>query len=96
MRKTLIQCGRAAANTKNTYLNSLYRKISSRRPKNVATTAVGRTILETCYYMIRDNTPYHELGADYFSKRNRTDIMKRSVKRLESLGFAVSITDNIA
>jgi hypothetical protein len=92
----VIQCGRAAANTKNTYLNSLYRKISARRPKNVATVAVARTILEICYYMIRDNTPFHELGADYFNNRNRTDIMKRSVKRLESLGFNVSITDNIA
>jgi hypothetical protein len=43
--------------------------------------------------MIRDNTPYEDLGADYFTERNRCDIMKRSVKRIESLGFTVTVED---
>jgi hypothetical protein len=71
----------------------MYKRIASRRGANVAHVAVARTILETCYYMIRDNMPYKDLGADYFTERNRTDIMKRGVKRLESLGFIVTIED---
>jgi transposase len=93
LRKTMAQCGRAAANSKNTYLNSMYRRIAARRGKNVACLAVGRAILEICYYMIRDNTRYRDLGADYFLKRNREDIMRRSKKRIESLGFKVTVED---
>jgi transposase len=93
LKKTLVQCGRAAANTKNTYLNSMYRRIAARRGKNVACVAVARTILEICYYMIRDNTSFKELGPGYFDEQNRANIMKRSVKRLESLGFKVSVED---
>ena len=89
----MAQCGRAAANSKNTYLNSMYRRIAARRGKNVACLAVGRAILEICYYMIRDNTRYRDLGADYFLKRNREDIMRRSKKRIESLGFKVTVED---
>jgi transposase len=93
LKKTLVQCGRAAANTKNTYLNSMYRRIAARRGKNIACMAVARTILEICYYMIRDDTKFKELGSDYFDEQNRANIMKRSIKRLESLGFKVSIED---
>lgn len=93
LKKTLAQCGRSAANTKNTYLNSLYKRIAARRGKSVATIAVARTILEICYYMIRDGTRYQDLGADYFTEKNREHIMKRSVKRLESLGYMIIVED---
>jgi transposase len=93
LRKTLVQCGRAAANSKNTYLNSMYRRIAARRGKNIACVAVGRTILEICYYMIRDKTSYSDLGADYFLEQNAKSIIKRSIRRIESLGFEVSIRE---
>jgi transposase len=93
LKKTLVQCARAASNSKNTYLNSLYRRIAARRGKNIACVAVARTILEICYYMIRDDTHFNDLGADYFTERNRAEIMKRSVKRLESLGYVVTVAD---
>jgi hypothetical protein len=71
----------------------MYRRIAARRGKNVACVAVARTILEICYHMIKDNTRFEELGPDYFDEQNRIAIMKRSVKRLESLGFKISIED---
>jgi hypothetical protein len=71
----------------------MYGRIASRRGRSIATVAVARKILEVCYYMIRDNTPYSDLGADYFTERNRADIAKRSVKKLQSLGFSVTIED---
>jgi hypothetical protein len=74
-------------------LNSLYRRIAARRGKNAAYEAVARTIPEINYHMIRDDTHFVELGADYFTERNREEIKKRSVKCLESLGYAVTIED---
>jgi transposase len=91
LKKTLIQCGRSAVNSKNTYLNSLYKRIASRRGAKRAIVAVGHAILTICYHMIKNKTDYHELGADYFTNRSKEDIVKRSVKRIESLGYLVQV-----
>jgi hypothetical protein len=41
--------------------------------------------------MIRDRSHYRDLGADYFSKLNKEDIVRRTIKRIESLGFKVTL-----
>lgn len=96
LKRKTVQCARAAANTKNTYLSSLYARVAARRGAKVAVVAVARTILEIIYHMIREGTTYEDLGADYFVQHNREDIMKRNKKRIESLGFKVTIEDAAA
>jgi len=91
LKKTLVQCGRAAANSKDTYLNAQYRKIAARRGGKRATVAVGHSILVICYHMIKNRTQFNDLGADYFQRRNEAVAIKQSLKRLEALGFSVSI-----
>ena len=91
LKKTLIRCGRSAANSKNTYLNSLYKRIAARRGAKKAVVAVGHAILVVCYHMIKNRSGYNELGADYFSNLNKADIVRRSVKRIEALGFRVQV-----
>jgi hypothetical protein len=71
IKKTVIQCGKSAGRSKNIYLNSMYRRIAARRGANRA--AVGHAILKICYYMIRDRSHYHELGADYFNNLNNVN-----------------------
>jgi hypothetical protein len=93
LKKTLVQCGKSASKNNKSYFNSMYGRIASRRGRSVAAVAVARKILEVCYCMIRDNTPYSDLGADCFTERNRADIAKGSVKKLQSLGFSVTIED---
>jgi hypothetical protein len=91
LKKTLVQCGRAAANSKGTYLNAQYRRISARRGANRAAVAVGHSIFVICYHMIKNRTQYHDLGADFFQNRNRESLIRQNVKRLESLGFTVTL-----
>ena len=40
---------------------------------------------------MRDGVAYHELGADYFVRRDRERTMRRSIKQLEALGYRVTI-----
>ena len=91
LKKTLVQCGRAAANSKDTYLNALFHRIASRRGAKRAAVAVGHAILVICYHMIQDRTHYHDLGPDYFQRRNKDALVRQNVKRLESLGYKVSL-----
>lgn len=93
LKKTLVQCGRAAANSKNTYLNALYHRIATRRGSKRAVVAVGHAILVICYHMIKNNSHYNELGADYFKERNKAVLVHQSVKRLAALGFEVSLKE---
>lgn len=93
LKKTLIQCGRAAANSKDTYLNALYHRITARRGAKRAVVAVGHAILIICYHMIKNRSHYNELGADFFQTRNRDTLIRQSVKRLETLGFTVSLEE---
>jgi hypothetical protein len=71
----------------------MYRRIAARRGANRAAVAVGHTILKICYYMIRDRSHYRDLGANYFNKLNKQDIVRRTVKRIESLGFKVTLEE---
>ena len=91
LKKTLVQCGRSAANSKNTYLSAQYHRIAARRGRNRAVVAVGHSILVICYHMIKNRTSYNDLGADFFKKRSEEAIVNQNVKRLESLGYRITI-----
>ena len=53
--------------------------------------AVEHSILVMAYHMIQRKEPYRELGNDYFDKRRPEVTAKRLVKRLEQLGYQVSL-----
>ena len=91
LKKTLVQCGRAAANSKDTYLNSQYRRIAARRGSKRATVAVGHTILVICYHMIKNRTKYNDLGADFFQRRSEEALVVQNIRRLEAMGYTVTV-----
>jgi hypothetical protein len=44
------------------------------------------------YHILQDELPYHDLGADYFTRRANPDrIAKRLVAQLERLGHTVTL-----
>jgi len=87
----LTQAAQAAAHTKNTYLAAQFHRLAGRRGKKKAIVAVAHSILVIAYYLIQRKEPYHELGGDYFDRRNPEAVSKRLVKRLEKLGYQVSL-----
>ncbi|MGC8605565.1 MAG: IS110 family transposase [Desulfomonilaceae bacterium] len=91
LRSTLTEAARAAAHTKGTYLSAQYHRIASRRGANRAAVAVGHSILVSVYHILRTGRSYRELGPDYFDQRRKNAIVNNMVKRLNSLGFKVTI-----
>jgi transposase len=91
LRAALNQAAHGAAHTKNTYLTAQYQRLAARRGKKKAIVAVMHSILVISYHLIQRNEPYRELGGDYFDKRKPEVTAKRLVKRLERLGFQVSL-----
>jgi transposase len=56
-----------------------------------AAVAVAHAIMKIAYHLLIHNEDYRDLGADYFEKRQQDFIVKQSVRRLENLGFTVTI-----
>jgi transposase len=87
----LTQAAWAASHTKNTYLSAQYHRLATRRGRKRAIVAVAHSILIIAYHLIKNQETYRELGGDYFDKRNPQTVAKRLVRRLESLGYSVTL-----
>jgi len=58
--------------------------------------AVGHTILVIVYQLLTDGTVYHDLGPQYFDGRERQQVERRLVRRLEALGNTVTLEPTAA
>jgi transposase len=96
LQRGLVLAARAAARTKHTYLRSLYHRLAARRGKGRAAVAVGRTILQAAYFMLKRGEAYHDLGEDYLDRMDRERTSRRLIKRLQALGFDVAVKDQTA
>ena len=56
-----------------------------------ATVAVAHSILVAAYWMLKRDEPYHDLGADWHSRRNDQAHTRRLIAQLEHLGHTVII-----
>ena len=54
--------------------------------------AVGHTLLTIIYHMLSERQPYADLGGNYFDEQDRQITQKRLVRRLEKLGYQVSVS----
>jgi transposase len=90
-RRTMIEGSWAASRTKNTYLSSLYHRLAPRRGKKKAIVAVAHSTTVIVFHVIKEQRPFVDLGADYFDKLNASHIKRHYIKRLERLGFKVTI-----
>jgi transposase len=96
LKAMLVQAAHTVARSKDNYLSAQFRRISRRRGKKRAAVAVARSILVIAYHLLRDGTEYVELGGDYFDKRNKQQLERRLVKRLEQLGHKVVLEPAMA
>jgi len=91
LKTILVQAAHGASRTQGTYLGAQYHRIAARRGRKRAIMAVAHSILVIGYHLVQRDEPYHELGADYFDRRNPETTARRLVQRLEPLGYQVAL-----
>jgi transposase len=91
LRAALVQAAHAAARTKGTYLSAQYHRLAARRGKKRAAVAVAHTIITIIYHLLRSGGTYRELGGNFFDERDREQIARRQVARLQRLGYRVTL-----
>lgn len=92
LRSMLAEVARAISHTKGNYLSVQFHRLARRLGKQKAVVAVSHSVLIIRYHRLRDHRPYSDLGADYFDQLDRQRLERHPVRRLEQLGFAVTLT----
>ncbi len=92
LRALLAEIVWGISHTKDNYLSAQYHRLARRIGKTKAIVAVSHTVAVNFYHMITKQVPYQELGANYFDTLDRERLTKHTVKRLEALGYEVTLT----
>jgi len=92
LKTTLVQCAKAAARKKASYLQAQFHRLRARRGAKKATGALAASILTSVYHMLIRGELYHDLGPAHFDRRAKASQTHRLVTRLQNLGYAVQIT----
>jgi transposase len=92
LRAVLGEAAWVIARSKGTYLHEQYQRIARRRGRNRAALAVAHSVLVIAYYVLRDKKPFVELGPDYFDKLDAERLQRHHIRRLEQLGYKVTLT----
>ena len=96
LRAALVEAAHAAGHTKATYLAAQFHRLTARRGRKKAAVAVAHTILVIVYHLLTRGTLYQDLGVHYFDERDRRAVERRAVRRLEGLGYKVSLEPAVA
>ena len=96
LKTVLVQCGWAAARSKETYLRAQFLRLKARRGPKKAAVAVAASILVAAYHILRDKADYHDLGPDYFVRRDSARVAQRLARRIRELGYDVQIQQKAA
>ena len=96
LKTTLVTAAWAAVRKKDSYLRAQFLRLKARRGAKKAILAVAASMLNACYFMLRDDVDYRDLGAHHFDHLDRRKIIRRLVRRLEDLGCHVAIEAHAA
>jgi transposase len=96
LKSMLVEAAQAVGHKHDTHLAAQFHRLAARRGKKRAAVAVAHSILVIVYHVIRRGTVYTDLGANYFDERKTEAIQHQLVKRLQRLGFKVTLETQAA
>jgi len=89
LRRALCQAAWAATRKKNCYLAAFFYRKAGKHGIRKAIVATAHHLLLIAFCMLRDGTPYREMGGDYFDQLHPQRTRNRLVRRLQRLGLDV-------
>lgn len=92
LKTALVTAAWAAVRVKGSYLQAQFLRLKARRGAKKAILAVAASMLTAAYHMLKNGLEYRDLGADHFSRRDRSKAIQRLVRRLNDLGCEVQLT----
>lgn len=91
LRTALVEAAVAASHKKGSYLRDKFYRLRARRGTKRAAMAIGHKILIAAYHMLATGRPYRDLGATYLDGVEKRRTTRNLVRRLERLGYEVTL-----
>lgn len=91
LKTALAEAGHSAGRAKGTYLKDKFHRLKARRGIKRAAIAIGHKILVSVYAMLSRDLDYVDLGESYLDRQDRTRTVAALRRRIERLGFDVSL-----
>lgn len=91
LKTALVEAANSLSRSTDNFLASRFRRLKARRGQKRAAVALARSILEIAYYLIVRGGIYVDLGPTYHDQRQRENVQQRLVKRLQDLGYSVTL-----
>jgi transposase len=92
LRSGLTEAAHSVKGSKN-YLGALYRRTAARKGRKRAGIVVAHAMLRISYYLLTRKEMYIDLGEDYFDKQRQQHIVRHALRRLEGLGYSVTLKE---
>ena len=91
LKTALVEAANSLSRSTDNFLAARFRRLKARRGQKRAAVALARSILEIAYHLMSRGGVYVDLGVNYHDQRQKDKVQQRLVKRLEDLGFQVSL-----
>lgn len=89
LKTTLVQAAWAAIKVKGSYLQAQFHRLRARRGAKKAIIGVAASMLTAAWHMLRNGTPWRDLGAAHFDRADAKKTAARLIRRLQQIGYAV-------
>lgn len=76
---------------KPTFFTARFHRLARRLGNKRAAVAIAHSLLVAVYHVLKDGVVFQDLGPEYFPQQNRDAMLRRSVRRLETLGYKVTL-----
>jgi transposase len=95
LRRILTQSAWSLMRKKDCYLTALFRRVAAKGGRKKAALAVAHRMLIIAWHIIQDGTGYKELGGNHYDRLHPDRSARRLIKRLEQIGFQVTLKQTV-
>jgi hypothetical protein len=92
LRRILGEVAWAAIHERRSIFRARYYRLKPRLGAQQALVAIMHQLLKVIYHILTTGEPYRELGADYYEVAASQRTVHRLTKRLERLGYTVTLS----
>jgi transposase len=96
LRLFLVQSAWAATHVKGSFWKRKFERLRARLGPQQALVAIARKMLVAIFHILKDLTPYRELGAEHVPTDQPERRANKLVHQLKTLGFSVQLTPVVA
>lgn len=92
LRRVLCEAAWAAWHCKRSYFRAQFHRLAGKKGKKRALIAVAHSVLVVVYILRKRGCVYEDLGCDYFERINQDQLTRYHTKKLQRLGYTVTLT----